>query len=388
LVKRFRTSDKHALGIGTGYNSEMLNAAYSRQRQQRLLAILQARKLDAMVLGLPQHVYYASAHRPFWLHSAGFILLADGTSIVASANCAAESAAADHAIAFDANWMGTQRQDQPAVVADQINSILKHRHLRSVGIDASAVTSQLAIQFAGRIESVDAEIWQARRSKFPDELELMRTAIKCTYAMYDRAREIIEPGLSEIDLYADLHSAAVKSSGEPMTALLGNDYACGAAGGPPRHGHRAKAGELWVLDLGPSYRGYFADNARVFSVDPKPTDIQLKTWHAIIGVFPIVEKMVRPGVKCSDVFDAVDDHLKHELGQGLPHHLGHGVGLQPHEFPHLNPKWDDSFIEGDIFTAEPGAYGKPINGGIRIENQYRVTATGVENLVDYPMQLA
>jgi len=365
----------------------MLHPTYSRQRQQRLLATLQQRKLDAIVLGLPEHVYYASAHRPFWLHSTAFILLADGKSTVATANARNESAAADEVIAFEANWMGTQRQDQPAVAAEQVNTILKHRHVKRVGIDASAVTSQLTLQFDGTIESVDAEIWQARRSKFPDELELMRKAIQCTKAMYDRARQIIEPGLGEIDLYGELHSAAIKSSGEPMTALLGNDYACGTGGGPPRHDHRAQAGQLWVLDLGPSYRGYFADNARVFSVDRKPTDEQIKAWHTIVAVFPLIEKMVKPGIRCQDVFNAVDDHFKTILGQGLPHHLGHGVGLQPHEFPHLNPKWDDVFIEGDIFTAEPGVYGKQINGGIRIENQYRVTASGVENLVDYPMEL-
>jgi Xaa-Pro aminopeptidase len=365
----------------------MLHPTFSRQRQARLLSILQNRKLDALVLGLPQHVYYASAHKPFWLHSSAFVLLADGTSIIASANSAQASAAVDHAIAFEANWMGTQRQDQPAVVADQVNSILKHHRAKHVGIDASAVTSQVAIQSEAKIQSVDNDLWQARRSKFPDELALMRKAIDCTLAMYDRAKQIIEPGLSEIELYAQLHSAAVNTSGEPMTALLGNDYACGVGGGPPRKDHRAQAGQLWILDLGPSYRGYFADNARVISVDRKPTDEQLKAWQAITSVFPIVESMVRPGVPCVDVFNAVDEHLKTTMGVGLPHHLGHGVGLQPHEFPHLNPKWDDIFEEGDVFTAEPGVYSKPIHGGIRIENQYLVTATGVENLVNYPMEL-
>jgi Xaa-Pro aminopeptidase len=365
----------------------MLHPTHTRQRQQRLLAAARDRKLDAIVLGLPQHVYYASAHRPFWLHSSAFILLADGQSIVATANARNESAATDQVVAFEANWLGTQRQEQPAVVAEQVGSILKHHHAKRIGIDASAVTSQLIFNFAGATESIDAEIWQIRRSKLPDELAMMRQAIACTTAMYDRARQIIEPGLAEIDLYAELHTAAVKSSGEPMTALLGNDFACGVGGGPPRKDHRAQAGQLWILDLGPSYRGYFADNARVFSVNRKPTDAQMKARDAIAGVFPIVERMAKPGVRCREIFAAADEHLKSEAGRGLSHHLGHGVGLQPHEFPHLNPKWDDVLIEGDVFTAEPGLYGAELNGGIRIENQYLVTAGGVENLVDYPLGL-
>ena len=47
----------------------------------------------------------------------------------------------------------------------------------------------------------------------------------------------------------------------------------------------------------------------------------------------------------------------------MPHHLGHGVGLQPHEFPHLNPNWDDTLVEGEVFTIEPGLFPKNWPGG-------------------------
>jgi Xaa-Pro aminopeptidase len=98
--------------------------------------------------------------------------------------------------------------------------------------------------------------------------------------------------------------------------------------------------------------------------------------------------MAKPGVRCREIFDAVDAHFRAKRGKGIPHHLGHGVGLQPHEFPHLNPKWDDVMIEGEIFTAEPGIYDAELSAGIRIENQYLVTKSGVENLVRFPLELA
>jgi Xaa-Pro dipeptidase len=75
------------------------------------------------------------------------------------------------------------------------------------------------------------------------------------------------------------------------------------------------------------------------------------------------------------------------VGKTFPHHLGHGVGLQPHEYPHLNPMWDDVLMEGEVFAAEPGLYGLELAGGIRIENNYLVTASGVENLLSSPMEL-
>ena len=69
------------------------------------------------------------------------------------------------------------------------------------------------------------------------------------------------------------------------------------------------------------------------------------------------------------------------------HHLGHGIGLFPHEAPHLNPHWDDTFAIGDVFTAEPGLYDPKLRAGMRIENDYVVTDDGVECLTHFPLEL-
>jgi len=365
----------------------MLQPDQSRQRQRRLLETLAREKLDAAVLGASHHVYWASAHRPFWLQDAALILFADGRSWLATANSPNQSAAADQIVAYEASWNGTQRQEQATVVAELVLKELQSRRSRRIGIDASAVTSQVAIAFDEEAVSIDADLCQYRRRKDADELALMRTAIACSEAMHRRAREIISPGVTELEVFTELNAAAVKRAGEPLSALLGNDYAVAAAGGPPRGGKTAQPGQLYILDLGPAYRGYFADNCRTYSVDKRPTDQQMKAWHAIAAVFPIVERMAKPGARCREIYSAVDAHLSQAFGTGLPHHLGHGVGLQPHEFPHLNPKWDDVLVEGEIFTAEPGLYSPQLNGGIRLENQYLVTKNGVENLLNVPLEL-
>ena len=349
--------------------------------------VLNDSHLDAVVLGLSHHVYWISAYRQFWLSEAAFILFADGRSCLIAASTP-NDAAADNLITFEGNWLGTHRQEQPAVVAEKAIAVLKEHKAKRIGIDASAVTSQLAISMEGGCKPIDSELWQLRRRKHPDELVLMKQAIRCTEAMYRRAREIITPGIPELKVFTELNAAAVETAGEPLTALLGNDYACGVGGGPARKDRIAEAGQIYVLDLGPAYRGYFSDNCRAFSVDRKPTDEQQRTRNAIVGVFPIIESMAKPGVRCRDIYSAAQQHMMQAIGKEIPHHLGHGVGLQPHEFPHLNPKWDDCLIEGEIFTAEPGLYGPQINGGIRIENQYRVTSDGVENLVNFPTELA
>src|SRR5262249_49693058 len=142
------------------------------------------------------------------------------------------------------------------------------------GIDASAVSSQVLVRSDAESKSIDAVLWQLRRRKDPDELALLRKATACADAMYRRAKEIIEPGVIEVDVYAELNAAAIREAAEPMAAILGNDYVCGGGGGSPRAGRACEAGELYVIDVGPCYRGYFADACRTYAVDQKPTDAQ------------------------------------------------------------------------------------------------------------------
>jgi Xaa-Pro dipeptidase len=365
----------------------MLDIEQSRNRQKRLLTKMADAKLDAIVVGLPHHVYYFSAFRTNWLHQSAFVLFADGRSWLATSNSPAENTAADEVVGYEAQWMATLRQEQPHVVGDKVVEVLKSRGAKRVGIDASHVTAQVAHLFDGQIESIDPILWQMRRVKDTDELALIDEAVCASAAMFDHARKIIAPGIAELDVFTQLHEVAVKTTGEPMSAMLGNDYTCGGGGGPPRRDHRAKAGEIYILDLGPSYRGYFGDTCRAFSVDRKPTDAQMAAQQAVVESLKIVEQMARPGVKCATIFSAVDEHLKSVRGKGMTHHLGHGIGLQPHEYPHLNPKWDDVFLEGEVFTAEPGVYGPELKGGIRLENDYVVTKDGVRNLLNSPLEL-
>jgi Xaa-Pro aminopeptidase len=191
----------------------------------------------------------------------------------------------------------------------------------------------------------------------------------------------------ETEVFIELQAAATREADEPLSAYLGNDFRSGAGGGPPRPAREAKAGEIYIIDVGPAYRGYFSDASRAFVVDKKPTDAQMTAWNAIVEALKIVEQMARPGVRCRDIYQAVFDHLLTCPVGKFPHHLGHGVGLQPHEYPHLNPKWDDVLMEGEMFTAEPGLYSPAINGGIRVENLYHVTAAGVENFISVPLEM-
>jgi Xaa-Pro dipeptidase len=240
----------------------MLDPKMSKVRQRRLIERMKDERLDAVVVGSPHHVYYLSAFLTNWLHQSALVLFADGRSWLITANQPAHGTAADEVASYEAQWNATLRQEQPAVVADLAAMQLTERSASRIGVDASMVTSQLLLQMDDGVDavSIDPILWQLRRVKDADELALMKTAIRCTERMYARARQIIEPGVPEIQVFNELHRVAVETAGGRLSATLGNDFVCGKGGGPPRAGRTAQAGEVYVLDLGPAYHGYFADN--------------------------------------------------------------------------------------------------------------------------------
>jgi Xaa-Pro aminopeptidase len=214
-------------------------------------------------------------------------------------------------------------------------------------VEFSTFGPHLAQRFgAAQFFDMEPDLYMLRRRKDPDELARLRKAIAGTHRMYARAREMIRPGSSDLDMFND-------------------------------------------LDLGPAFRGYFADNCRTFAVT-KADENQQTAWSHVCRVLAHVERTVRPGKSCRELFQEACEILKEAPIGVFDHHLGHGIGLFPHEAPHLNPNWpnwDDVFQQGDVFTAEPGLYAPELRAGMRLENDYLVTASGVELLSDFPLEL-
>src|SRR5882672_1181158 len=176
----------------------MLELSYCRRRQMRLMQRMAEKNLGAIAVGQRRHVYYLTGHWTVWTQRSAAIVFSDGQIWLTCAGEPDKNVAADQVVAYEAKWTSTLRQEQPAVVAGQVVEALRARGVRRVGIDASVVSSQVGIGFKDT-EAIDSELWQMRRQKDADELKLMRKAIDCTVAMYRRAKEIIEPGVAELE---------------------------------------------------------------------------------------------------------------------------------------------------------------------------------------------
>jgi Xaa-Pro dipeptidase len=357
-----------------------------RSRQKRMLELMQQNDLDVVVVTQNEHIQWLTGARFPWLFQGAATLSVDGRLDLIAPHRAPAVAAADNVVTYEAKWHSTMRNDQRQACCQALQEAWGKRPLpRRLGVEYSTFGRHFGFWEEAELTDVEPNLYQFRRRKDADELALIGKAIIATEKMYEVAREMIEPGISELQVFNRLQATAVDEFGEMLTGT-GNDYQCGSRGGSPRNQRVAAAGELYILDLGPALRGYFADNARTIAVT-QPTDAQQEAWSFVMQALQHVEANVRPGKSCRELFHEVQAILDLAPLGIFNHHLGHGIGLFPHEGPHLNPNWDDTFEVGDVFTAEPGLYAPELEFGMRIENDYRVSDDGVELLTNFGLEL-
>jgi len=368
----------------------LLDLDLCRVRQERLRSRMAERSLDAVVLVAPEHVQYVTGHRWDFRFAPAVVLLLTGETLLICPDkpLELEQAAATEVRTYAAKRRSTLRTDQREASSTVLGDWLATRgRLVRVGVEFSVCPPHVTRLLAGaEVLDIDLDLLALRRRKDPDELALLRQAIAATGAMYEAARQRLRPGVSELEIFSALQAAAVETCGEMLTGT-GNDYACGVRGGPPRR-RSCNSGELYILDLGPAYRGYFADNARTIAVDGRPTDDQMAAWRHVCEALAMVERRARPGVRCQDIYEEVRQWLATSPVGSWSSHLGHGIGLFVHEMPHLNPEWDDTLEAGDVIAVEPALYGPTLGCGLRIENDYLVTDAGLELLSPFPLDLA
>lgn len=227
-----------------------------------------------------------------------------------------------------------------------------------------------------------------RRTKEADEIALLKECMAACAAGHARAKEVIAPGVTEMEVFLEVQKAALAAAGRPGL-VYGDFRALNAsqpkAGGLPTQNKLAE-GDIFVLDYSVVLEGYRSDFTNGYAVGT-PTAGQQRLFDLVMAAQQEGEKTLKAGVPAKAVFDAVERPLREaNVADKFAHHAGHGIGLAHPEAPILVPESEDTLLAGDVITLEPGLYIEGI-GGIRIEHNYLITETGYERLSQHTISL-
>lgn len=136
-----------------------------------------------------------------------------------------------------------------------------------------------------------------------------------------------------------------------------------------------------MYDFGAVVGHYNSDMTRmgVYRVkDPFWQDI----FMLVMSCMQILESTVKPDMRCADAYLMAKEHMACAGGEFV-FSLGHGIGLEEHEGPHMSQFSKDTFKAGQVICLEPGVYfyGK---GCMRTEDMYLVTGDGLRRLTELP----
>ncbi len=217
-----------------------------------------------------------------------------------------------------------------------------------------------------------------RMIKSPAEIALMRLAAEVSLAAYEAAWKSLKPGMTQTQFGALVVAAHEQLGFEGEASIQ-----VGAYSALP-HGSRTpqviNEGSVLLMDGGCVVEGYESDISRTFVLGRVPDKVK-QVFDIVHRAQSAALKVARPGLPAGQVDAAARDVITNAgYGPGykyFTHRVGHGMGMDGHEWPYLVK--DNSLpIEAEmVFSDEPGIY-IPGEFGIRLEDDMHITPEGVE----------
>src|SRR4051812_7217685 len=223
-----------------------------------------------------------------------------------------------------------------------------------------------------------------RMIKDAHELELMRVACQATLKCYEAVYRALEPGMTQ-NTVGSLINAAYGRLGFPgfASVQVGEYTALPHGSITPQ---TIREGTIIMIDDGCTVEGYQSDITRTFVLG-KATDKMKRVFDIVHQAQSAGLKAARPGVALESV-DAAARKVIVDGGYGpgfkyFSHRLGHGMGMDGHEWPYLVKNnmygWEKALTAqpGMVFSDEPGIY---IRGefGVRLEDDMYITSDGAK----------
>jgi Xaa-Pro dipeptidase len=289
----------------------------------------------------------------------------------------------------DAEVIAWQEDESPFVALGQG---LKDRGLSSgvIGLDENmkfvfaesirAANPHLTIVSASPITA------GCRMIKDAHEIECMRLACRATLLVYRAVAQSLAPAMTTANVHSMIGAAYARVGFNGEASLNIDEFTALPHGS--RQPQTLREGSILMLDDGCEVEGYTSDITRTFVLG-KATDKMKRVFDIVHRAQAAAIQAARPGVPTADV-DAAARKIIVDAGFGpgytyFPHRLGHGIGMDMHEWPYFVRNnmfgWDlePRLKAGMVLSDEPGIY---IRGefGIRLEDDLWIGESGSELL--------
>lgn len=262
-------------------------------------------------------------------------------------------------------------------------ALKSHSHIGFDSVETSYARWKELEKLAGKkLKPVTKPTDSIRAIKSPEELKELKKSATLLWKGFEYIKKQLKVGITEKEVASRfevfcLQQGASSMAFEPIVAFGKNTayphYRPQQA--------RLKKGDTVLVDIGVIVNHYNSDMTRTFFFG-KP-DPRVVTLHAVVKeAHDAALKICKPGIPLGDLDKAATDVIKRAgLEKYITHSLGHGVGLEIHEFPRIKHKGidgDQILREGMVITIEPGLYWEGV-GGCRYEDTIVVTKKGYEN---------
>ncbi len=262
----------------------------------------------------------------------------------------------------------------------------------TLAVESSArlfVADALAkVRPALQVVSGDPITQQCRGIKESHEIELMRHANRVTIEAYRATLQTLREGMMQNELGRNLGQAFQKLGyNGGALVLFGESSAYPHGLEQPR---ALESGQIVLIDGGTSVHGYASDITRTVAFG-SPSAEAVRVFEVVHEAQRRALQAARPGRKAGEIDTVARDYITAQgFGPGyklFTHRLGHGIGLEGHEWPYLVKGSDVVLRRGMSFSDEPGIYqyGK---FGVRLEDIMVITDDGADLLTPQARSLA
>lgn len=272
--------------------------------------------------------------------------------------------------------------------------LVKELEIKSLSVEGVRTTVQRLGELQKRFfevtfetEKLDGEIDLLRSVKSEQERQKIVEAQRIAEKALDMLLPKIKVGVTERELSLELDYTMLRLGAQ---ALSFETIAVSGKNGSMPHGvpgsKKIENGDFITFDFGAVYEDYHSDMTRTFAIG-SVSDKQRDVYETVLKAQKAAINAVKKGKKCCDIDKIARDIISQNgCGEYFGHGLGHGVGVEIHEFPSVSPRSETVLESGNVITIEPGIY-IPGEFGVRIEDMLYVTDDGFCNLTKYPKEL-